>query len=316
VAETLKIGTRGSALALWQAKHVQAKLQSTLLLTVELEIIKTSGDKNTEQPLSEIGALAGGKGLFVKEIEEALLSRRVDIAVHSSKDLPSVLEKGLAIAAFLEREDPRDALLIAPGKGSGFAQLREGAIVGTSSLRRAAQLRSMRPDLKTIDLRGNVDTRVRKLESGTYDAIVLAHAGLKRMGLASRVTQLFDANEMIPAVGQGAIGIEVRAGEPLEGRIRAAMDHAPTRIALDAERGFLARLGGSCQVPAAAHARVRPDGVQLDALIAEAPRSEGEPPRMVRGRRNGEPAGAGALGAALAEELLSKGGRELLAGQA
>ena len=307
----LILGTRGSALAMWQARHVQTLLERTLSVVVELSIIKTSGDKNTAQPLSEIGALAGGKGLFVKEIEEALLERRVDLAVHSSKDLPSSVTEGLVIAAFLEREDARDALLVRPGRGTGFAQLPRGAKVGTSSLRRAAQIRSLRPDLETLDLRGNVDTRVRKLGEGQYDAIVLAHAGLKRMGLAKHVTQLFSVDEMLPAVGQGAIGVEVRAGEALESQIRAALEHAPTRVALDAERGFLAHLGGGCQVPVGAHATLRGTEVFLSALISQVP-TAGREPRIVRGRKQGEAVNAAAIGAALAAEMLANGGKALL----
>ncbi len=307
----LILGTRGSALAMWQARHVQTLLERTLSVVVELAIIKTSGDKNTAQPLSEIGALAGGKGLFVKEIEEALLARQVDLAVHSSKDLPSSLTEGLAIAAFLEREDARDALLVRPGRGTGFAQLPRGAKVGTSSLRRAAQIRSLRPDLETLDLRGNVDTRVRKLGEGQYDAIVLAHAGLKRMGLGKHVTQLFSVDEMLPAVGQGAIGVEVRAGEALEAQIRAALEHAPTRVALDAERGFLAHLGGGCQVPVGAHATLRGTEVFLSALISQVP-TAGREPRIVRGRKKGEAVNAAAIGAALAAEMLANGGKALL----
>ncbi len=307
----LILGTRGSALAMWQARHVQTLLERTLSVVVELAIIKTSGDKNTAQPLSEIGALAGGKGLFVKEIEEALLERRVDLAVHSSKDLPSSVTDGLVIAAFLEREDARDALLVRPGRGTGFAQLPRGAKVGTSSLRRAAQIRSLRPDLETLDLRGNVDTRVRKLGEGPYDAIVLAHAGLKRMGLGKHVTQLFSVDEMIPAVGQGAIGVEVRAGEALEAQIRAALEHAPTRVALDAERGFLAHLGGGCQVPVGAHATLRGTEVFLSALISQVP-TAGREPRIVRGRKQGEAVNAAAIGAALAAEMLANGGKALL----
>ncbi|HVO31654.1 MAG TPA: hydroxymethylbilane synthase [bacterium] len=313
MADRLVIGTRGSALALWQAKHVQAALTEKIGAEVVLELIKTSGDKNTEQPLSEIGAAAGGKGLFVKEIEEALLAKKVDLAVHSSKDLPSVLAPGLVVAAFLTREDARDALLIRPGVlASGLSDLPRGAKVGTSSLRRAAQLLSLRPDLEILDLRGNVDTRVRKLEEGRYDAIVLAHAGLKRMGLAGHVTQLFDVKEMVPAVGQGAVAVEVRAGEPVEARIRAALDDAATRGALEAERGFLARLGAGCTLPVAAHARVRGSDVSIDGLISARP-ARGSAPAFVRAQKSGPVTGAAEVGKSLAEELLAKGGTKLLA---
>lgn len=319
MGSTLKLGTRGSPLALWQARHVQALIAGQLGAEVELTIIKTSGDKNTEQPLSEIGALAGGKGLFVKEIEEALLDLRVDLAVHSSKDLPSTVTAGLALAAFMEREDPRDALVVRKGvTGSGekvLPLLPRGAKVGTSSLRRAAQLRVLRPDLSTADLRGNVDTRLRKLDEGNYDAILLAHAGLKRLGHGARISALLDPDtEMVPAVGQGALGIEVRAGEELEARLKALLDHSPTRTALEAERGFLAGIGGGCEVPVAAHAIADADGgFVLTGLIAALPAASGAVPRMVRGSVRGRAAEAALVGEDLALRLLSQGGKELLA---
>jgi hydroxymethylbilane synthase len=299
----IRIGTRGSALALWQANHVRDRLTQALGETVELEIIKTSGDKNTEQPLSQIGAAAGGKGLFVKEIEEALLDRRVHVAVHSAKDLPSTLAPGLAIAAYPEREDPRDALLTR-GPAS-LKALPKGAKIGTSSLRRLAQLKSLRPDLEFLDLRGNVDTRVRKLDEGKYDAIVLAVAGLKRMGLGARITCVLD--DLVPAVGQGSLAIETRAGEPILERVRGALDHPPTRFAVEAERGFLARLEGGCTIPVAAHATVAGSRVSLEALIG-APGGT----KIVRGKSEGESAKAAEIGRALAEKLLAEGGREIL----
>ena len=301
----IRIGTRGSALALWQANHVKARLEQALGEKVELEIIKTSGDKNTERPLAEIGAAAGGKGLFVKEIEEALLDRRVSVAVHSSKDLPSKLADGLAIAAFPEREDPRDALLVRGGAKS-LEALPRGAKVGTSSLRRIAQLKSLRADVETLDLRGNVDTRVRKLEDGRYDAIILAIAGLKRMGLAARANALIPTEQMLPAVGQGAIAVETRAGDEVAARVARALDHEPTRRAVEAERAFLATLDGGCQVPVAAHATLDGGELRLRGLIGAA---DG---RVVRGVRRGKAADGPALGRALGEELLAKGGRALL----
>lgn len=312
--EPLKIGTRGSALALWQARHVKALLEP-VLGPIELEIIKTSGDKNTLQPLSEIGALAGGKGLFVKEIEEALLAKRVSIAVHSGKDLPSSVTPGLAIAAWPEREDPRDALLAKTPVT--LATLAPGARVGTSSLRRASQLLALRPDLDVHDLRGNVDTRVRKLDEGGYDAILLALAGLKRMGLGARATVLLDAvTEMVPAVAQGALAIETRADDPLRETIARALDHAATRSAVEAERAFLARLEGGCQLPVAAHATLSATGeLRLEARIAAPPvrGARGVRPAIVSARASAPAAEAVRLGRDLAERMLADGGGELLA---
>ncbi len=303
----VKIGTRGSALALWQARHVQSRLGAAGI-ACELEIIKTSGDKNTERPLSEIGAAAGGKGLFVKEIEEALLDHRISIAVHSGKDLPSSVTKGLAIAAFLEREDPRDALL--SKDGLRLDALPQGARLGTSSLRRASQALAARPDLQILDLRGNVDTRVRKLDEGKYDAIVLALAGLKRMGLADRVTHPIETGVMLPAVAQGAMAVETRADDPLRGKIAEVLDHAATRAAVTAERAFLARLEGGCQLPVAGHARVEGNEIVLEGLIA-APPAPGTATRVLR--RTARGTDAERLGRDLAESLLFSGGRDILA---
>lgn len=302
---SVKIGTRGSALALWQSNHVKALLEP-VLGPIELVIIKTSGDKNQSDPLSKIGAAAGGKGLFVKEIEEALLDRSVSIAVHSSKDLPSVLPKGLSIAAFPEREDPRDAL-VSKG-GISLAELKKGANVGTSSLRRLAQLKAMRPDLVCSDLRGNVDTRLRKLDEGQHDAIVLAVAGLKRLGFAHRITGYLGPPEMIPAVGQGALGIEMRDDDPLRAKVAAALDHAATRAAVECERAFLAQMEGGCTIPVAAHATVADGRVSVEGLIA----SPGDGRNIVRGAEAGDVGQAASLGRTLAESLLSRGGREIL----
>ncbi len=317
---SVRIGTRGSALARWQANHVKERLERALGIEIQLSIIATAGDMSS-RPLPEIGSAAGGKGLFVKEIEEALLDGRVSIAVHSAKDLPSVETDGLRLAAFLEREDPRDAFLTRDG--SGLAGLPRGARVGTSSLRRMAQVRSRRPDVALIDLRGNVDTRVRKLDEGRYDGIVLALAGLKRMGLAGRASEILDLEPMLPAVGPGAMAVETRADDPLARRIAAAMDHPPTRAAVEAERGFLATLNGGCQLPVAAHARVDGAVLRLDALIAAPWNGAGAPvsaaeardsaAAIVRGSRSGPVDAPTALGRSLAEELLARGGAEILA---
>jgi hydroxymethylbilane synthase len=271
----LTIASRGSQLALWQAHWVEGRL-AELGHTSRIEIIKTTGDKITDVPLAKVGT----KGLFTKEIEEALLKGRADLAVHSLKDLPTELPEGLVLAALPEREDPRDAIL-----GKRLDELPQGARVGTSSLRRAAQLRRIRPDLEIESVRGNVDTRVRKLDEGRYDAIVLAAAGLKRLGWAQRIAEILPASVMCPAVGQGALAIETTE----RGReICAPLDHAATRAAVMAERGVLAALGGGCQVPIGAHAVVvdrrvqvtgvviSPDGAQFVRADAEGPSDEAE----------------------------------------
>jgi hydroxymethylbilane synthase len=247
------IGSRGSQLALWQARHIASKL------TVEtrIEIIKTTGDKIQDVPLSQVG----GKGLFTKEIEDALLDHRIDLAVHSLKDMPSELPAGLILAAIPEREDPRDALLGAP--------LKDGARVGTSSLRRSVQLMAVHRRVSIETLRGNVDTRIRKLDEGRYDTIILAAAGLRRLGWADRISELIPVDVMIPAVGQGALAVETRddGGEARE--VARALDHEASRIAITAERAFLAVFGGGCQVPIGAHATVSGSQIHLRAFVSE-----------------------------------------------
>jgi hydroxymethylbilane synthase len=291
------IGSRGSQLALWQARWVAERLAG-LGHPCRIEIIRTTGDKITDVPLAQVGT----KGLFTKEIEEALIAGTVDLAVHSLKDLPTELPAGLTLAAIPEREDPRDALI-----GRRLAELAEGARVGTSSLRRAAQLLALRPDLTVEPLRGNLGTRLRKVAEGKYDAIVLAAAGLNRMGWQDRVAEVLSIETMCPAVGQGALGIETRDDGGAARSACAALDHRPTRTAVAAERAVLAGLGGGCQVPIGAHAVVRGGRIQLRAVVvspdgavlirreAEAPESEGE-----------------RLGAELARELLDAGGQEIL----
>jgi hydroxymethylbilane synthase len=247
------IGSRGSQLALWQARHIAAKLS----VETRIEIIKTTGDKIQDVTL----ALVGGKGLFTKEIEEALLDRRIDLAVHSLKDMPSDLPAGLILSAIPEREDPRDALLGAP--------LKEGARVGTSSLRRAVQLKAMHRNVFVETLRGNIDTRIRKLDEGQYDTIVLAAAGLRRLGWADRISELIPVDVMIPAVGQGALAIETRDDDGDAQRIAHTLDHQRSRIAITAERAFLAVFGGGCQVPIGAHATVNGLEIHLRAFVSE-----------------------------------------------
>jgi hydroxymethylbilane synthase len=250
------IGSRGSQLALWQAHHISGKLREAGVET-RLEIIKTTGDKIQDVPLSQVG----GKGLFTKEIEEALLDHRIDLAVHSLKDMPSELPPGLILSAIPEREDPRDALLGAP--------LREGSRVGTSSLRRSVQLQAMHRDVSIETLRGNLDTRIRKLDEGKYDTIILAAAGLRRLGWADRISELIPVDVMIPAVGQGALAIETRNDSGEAHQVAHRLDHQRSRIAVTAERAFLAVFGGGCQVPIGAHATVHESEIHLRAFVSE-----------------------------------------------
>jgi hydroxymethylbilane synthase len=297
---TLRIGTRGSALARWQAEHVAGSLRAACGLEVELAIIRTKGDKILDVPLAKVG----GKGLFVKEIEEALRRDEVDLAVHSIKDLPTELTAGLCLGAISEREDPRDALVSRAGQ---LVDLPAGAVVGTSSLRRRCQLLGLRPDLQVADLRGNVDTRLGKLDAGLYDAVLLAAAGLKRLGHGHRATELLAEERMIPAVGQGALGIEIRAGDDRVAGLVGCLNHAPTALAVRAERAFLGRLGGGCQVPVAGHARLDGESLILDGLVGH---PSGRP--LFRGRRQGPAEAPEALGRSLAEELLGQGADAVL----
>jgi hydroxymethylbilane synthase len=300
------IGSRGSKLALTQAGMIKTQLE--LLdptLTVSIEIIKTSGDVNTE-PLSVIG----GKGVFTKELEEALLAGRVDLAVHSLKDLPTILPDGLAIAAITKREDPRDALVLSrrlKGVNASIKSLPKGATVGTSSPRRLAQLKNLRGDLITKDVRGNIDTRLRKLDEGQYDALVLACAGLRRLGMESRISAALPASEMLPAVGQGALGLESRANDEDTIAAISKLDHKFTRLACISERAFLRSLGGGCQLPIAAYAIVRDQRIRLDGLVAH---PQGE--RIVRDRIVGGLDEAEQLGTTLGQRLLEHGAANLL----
>lgn len=302
--DTLTIATRGSQLALWQARHVRDRLRAARPgLEVELLILKTQGDKILDVPLAKIG----GKGLFVKEIEAALLDGRADVAVHSMKDVPAALEDGLHMAAISEREDPRDALCTV--RGGGLGDLAEGACVGTSSLRRMCQLRARRPDLRIANLRGNVPTRLGKLDAGEFDAIVLAAAGLRRLGHADRISELMAPADSVPAVGQGALGIETRAADDATTALcREALHHERDSRRVEAERAFLAELEGGCQAPMAAHA-VYADGDELvlDALIGRPDGSE-----ILRCQRRGRPEDAAAIGVAAAEELRAQGGDAIL----
>src|SRR5271169_4108819 len=253
----INIGSRGSQLALWQAHWIQARLEQ-LGEECRIEIIRTTGDKITDVALSQVGS----KGLFTKEIEEALLAGSIDLAVHSLKDMPTELPDGLTLAAIPEREDPRDALI-----GRALEDLPQGARVGTGSLRRSAQLRARRPDLQIEDIRGNVDTRLRKLDEGRYDAIVLASAGLRRLGLEHRITELFNPGIMCPAVGQGALAVETRDDNGPAFHIAQRLDHAESRTRVTAERAVLAALGGGCQAPMGSHAYVDGETLIIIAVV-------------------------------------------------
>jgi hydroxymethylbilane synthase len=304
MSRPLVIGSRGSKLALWQAEQARARLRLlNSQLDVHIEIIKTTGDVKSD-PLSVIG----GKGVFTKELEDALLDGRIDIAVHSLKDLPTILPDGLSIAAICEREDPCDALVLRAGTESGsLIDLPDGAVVGTSSQRRLAQLKALRHDVVVRDLRGNVDTRIRKLDEGQYDAVILASAGLVRLGLQERISARIAISEMLPAVGQGAVAIETRSDNDLAVQSAACLDHRETRLACLAERAFLRSLGGGCQFPIAAHAVIDDGLLKLDGLVAKPDGSE-----ILRGSTSGSPDDPEALGSLLADQLLSRGARELL----
>jgi hydroxymethylbilane synthase len=262
---SLRIGTRGSPLAMVQARTVRSRLAAAAGIkedTIELVVIRTTGDIIRDRTLAE----EGGKGLFTKEIEEALLDQRVDLAVHSAKDMPTILPDGLILAACLEREDPRDVFI--SRKAGTLAELPRGASLGTTSPRRQAIAKRMRPDLAIVPLRGNVETRLRKLDNGDVDATLLALAGLKRLGLTEHATDIMSAEEFLPAAGQGAIGIEARAGDSRIRELLARIDHADTSTAVVCERAFLAVLDGSCRTPIAGHAMVSGDAVRFRGLIA------------------------------------------------
>jgi len=298
----LRIATRGSGLARAQSGQVGRLLEAALGVTAEFVIVRTTGDRIQDRPLSEVG----GKGLFVKEIEEALLRGDADVAVHSGKDLPAHIAPGLELAAFPPREDPRDALVGRQG-GETLAGLRPGARVGTGSVRRRAQLLRARPDLDVVPLRGNVDTRLRKLEEEELDAVILACAGLARLGLDERIDERLDPEVLVPAVAQGTLALEVRAGDAWAARI-GEIDDPAARASTDAERAFLVGLAGDCNVPLAAHARVAADGVSLTAVLLALDGSV-----ELRTQRSGPRESATELGRDAAAAVLADGGRELLA---
>jgi len=300
------IGTRGSKLALWQAEWVKGELQRMNPgLEVELNKIKTTGDKILDVPLAQVG----GKGLFVKEIEEALLRGEADLAVHSMKDVPTEFPEGLHLAVICKREDPRDVFVARSSSSSAqsFSALPQGATIGTSSLRRACQLLSIRPDLRIVQLRGNLETRFRKLDEGQFDAIILAAAGVKRLGWEQRITEVIGPEISLPAIGQGAIGIECRIQDEFINTLIAPLDHKETSICVRAERALLKRLQGGCQVPIAAHAVIADGRLVMDGLVGSV---RGD--RIIKDHLEGRPEDGEAIGKTLAEMLLAKGADKIL----
>ena len=303
----LVIGSRGSRLALWQAEQARERLiRLNPGFQIQIEVIKTTGDVKPD-PLSVIG----GKGVFTKELEDALLDKRIDIAVHSLKDLPTTVPDGLSLSAICEREDPRDALVLRAGqKVDSLRELPANSVVGTSSQRRLAQLKALRKDLVVKDLRGNVDTRVRKLDEGQYDALILASAGLIRLGLEDRITYAIATSEMLPAVGQGAIAIEIRADDEVAIEATSKLNHRETELACRAERAFLRALGGGCQFPIAGHAVVDGEMLKLEGLVAKPDGSE-----IIHDHLSGPSNQAEGIGVALAKRLIERGANSLLNGQ-
>ncbi|WP_297455553.1 hydroxymethylbilane synthase [Persephonella sp.] len=298
----IRIGTRKSKLALWQANYVASQLKKHFP-DIEVELIKitTKGDKILDVPLAKVG----GKGLFVKEIEEAMLRNEIDIAVHSLKDVPTYFPEGLGLVAITEREDPRDAFLSV--KYSSLDEMPSGAVLGTSSLRRKAQILEKRKDLVIKDLRGNVDTRIRKLEEGQYDGIILAYAGLKRLGLENKVKQIFEPDYMIPAVAQGFLGIEARLDDEKTKQIVSVLNHKESQLRAEAERAFLKTLEGGCQVPLAAYSEIKNGKLKITGFVSDL---EGN--KIFKDSLEGDPENAENIGKTLAEKLLNAGAKEVL----
>ena len=294
----LRIGTRGSMLAKWQAESIRKKLFAATGVEAEIVIIKSSGDRMQQAPLTQIG----GKGIFIKELEDALLEETIDVAVHSVKDVPTDIPSRLMFPAVCRRDDVRDCLV-----GSTLANLRHGARVGTSSLRRQAQFRHLRPDLDLRDLRGNVDTRLRKVESGEYEAVVVAKAGLDRLGLSKRISEVLSPEVCLPAVGQGAIAVECRLKDTEAADLLAPLDDAETRTAILAERALLAALQGGCQVPLGAWARIERGELLLDACVCSVDGSQ-----YVKQHATAPPEQAGQLGEHMARLLIEAGAQSIL----
>lgn len=299
----LIIGTRQSLLALWQSNHIASLLRKQYPdCQVTLKKIVTKGDRILDVPLAQIG----GKGLFTKEIETELLDGTVDLAVHSLKDMPTVLPEGLCLTAITTRANVGDAFV--SNKYASFSELPQGAVLGTSSLRRKAQLLAVRPDLKIVDLRGNVDTRLRKLDEGQMDAIILAAAGLERLGHADRIREIIPTTVCLPAVGQGALAIECRSDNKEVRDMLAFLNDLPTKQATDAERAFLGLIEGGCQVPIGVHAEVENDNVKIEAVIASLDGS-----KVLRNNITGPAANAADIGRKLGQQMLAEGGEQILA---
>jgi len=298
----LRIGTRGSKLALTQSQWVKGRIESVHPgVVVELVRITTTGDRIQRPPLSEVG----GKGLFIKEIEEALLRKEVDLGVHSMKDVPAGLPEGLEISVFPQREDPRDAFV--SEKFRSIEELPHGSSVGTSSLRRASQVLHLRPDLRVIPIRGNVDTRLRKLESGQFDALILASAGLRRLGLSHRISQMLSIDLSLPAIGQGVLGLEVRKSDHVVRDLIGFLNHVETELTVRAERAFLKELEGGCQVPLAGYGKLDGDTLELEGMVAELDGSV-----LIRDKLFGPKEKPEELGVKLARNILGSGGDTIL----
>lgn len=295
---TLRIGTRGSLLAKWQAEFIRKQLFAATGIEPEIVIVKTTGDRMHQAPVAQIG----GKGIFIKELEEALLAETIDLAVHSVKDIPTEIPSRMMFPAVCRRDDVRDCLV-----GSTLASLRHGARLGTSSLRRQAQLRHLRPDLDLRDLRGNVDTRLRKVESGEYEAVVVSKAGLDRLGLSQRISEVLSPEVCMPAVGQGAIAVECRLKDTEAGDLLAPLDHAETRAAVIAERALLGALHGGCQVPMGAWARIERGELVMDACVSSVDGTQ-----CVKQRAVAAPEQAGQLGEHMARLLIDAGAQPIL----
>jgi hydroxymethylbilane synthase len=301
----VRIGTRGSELALWQTHHVKALLEELFSgIVIDVQTIKTTGDKILDMPLAKIG----DKGLFTKELEAALLDERIDLAVHSFKDVPTAIPEGLAIAAVLEREDVRDVFIGHPKKPDQlFTTLPHHAVIATGSLRRKCQVLNSRQDIQIVDIRGNLNTRINKLDKSNWDGMILAKAGVTRLGWTQRITEILSFEIMLPAVGQGALAVEMRNGDKRIEELLRTLHHIPTALTVTAERSLLRHLEGGCQIPIGAYAQVQGNELRLDAVIGSL---DGK--RMVKGNRSGSHADAERIGIELAEELLKRGGKEIL----
>jgi len=305
MTSNVRIGTRGSELALWQTNHVKALLEERFPdIVVELQIIKTTGDKILDAPLAKIG----DKGLFTKELEAALSDERIDLAVHSFKDVPTAIPEGLAIGAVLKREDVRDVFIGHPKSSNYlFTTLPHNAVIATGSLRRKCQVLNARQDIQIVDIRGNLNTRIKKLDESNWDGMILAQAGVTRLGWAQRITEILPFEIMLPAVGQGALAVEIREGDKRIEDLVRTLHHLPTALTVNAERSLLRHLEGGCQIPLGAYGHIAGSELQLDAVIGSL---DGK--RIVKGSRSGNQTDAERIGIELAEELLKRGGKEIL----